>query len=122
MYVRKNQRYLLSAEICNAQTLKFYEVVSKLDIVEVLKISVDLPFAQKRWCGASGLEHVKTYSDHKDLSFGKAYGVFMEETRLLARAMFVVDAKDKVTYVEYVSEGTNHPNHEAALEAVKELL
>lgn len=102
--------------------MKFNEVVSKLDIVEVLKISVDLPFAQKRWCGASDLEHVKTYSDHKDLSFGKAYGVFMEETRLLARAVFVVDAKDKVIYVEYVSEGTNHPNYEAALEAVKELL
>lgn len=108
--------------VCDAQTRRFNEEVSKLNNVEVLTISVDLPFAQKRWCGASGLEHVKTYSDHKDLSFGKAYGVYMEETRLLARAVFVVDAKDKVTYVEYVSEGTNHPNYEAALDAVKELL
>jgi thioredoxin-dependent peroxiredoxin len=108
--------------VCDAQTRRFNEEVSKLNNVEVLTISVDLPFAQKRWCGASGLEHVKTYSDHKDLSFGKAYGVYMEEFRLLARAVFVVDAKDKVTYVEYVSEGTNHPNYEAALNAVKELL
>lgn len=106
--------------VCDAQTRRFNEEVSKLNNVEVLTISVDLPFAQKRWCGASGLEHVKTYSDHKDLSFGKAYGVYMEETRLLARAVFVVDAKDKVTYVEYVSEGTNHPNYEAAIEAIKE--
>jgi thioredoxin-dependent peroxiredoxin len=108
--------------VCDAQTRRFNEEVSKLNNVEVLTISVDLPFAQKRWCGASGLEHVKTYSDHKDLSFGKAYGVYMEEFRLLARAVFVVDAKDKVTYVEYVSEGTNHPKYEAALNAVKELL
>jgi thioredoxin-dependent peroxiredoxin len=108
--------------VCDAQTRRFNEEVSKLNNVEVLTISVDLPFAQKRWCGASGLEHVTTYSDHKDLSFGKAYGVYMEEFRLLARAVFVVDTKDKVTYVEYVSEGTNHPNYEAALEAVKELV
>jgi thioredoxin-dependent peroxiredoxin len=108
--------------VCDAQTRRFNEEVSKLNNVEVLTISVDLPFAQKRWCGASGLEHVKTYSDHKDLSFGKAYGVYMEEFRLLARAVFVVDTKDKVTYVEYVSEGTNHPNYEAALEAIKRLV
>jgi thiol peroxidase len=108
--------------VCDAQTRKFNEEISNLGNVEVLTISVDLPFAQKRWCGASGLEQVKTYSDHKDLSFGKAYGVYMEEFRLLARAVFVIDPMDKVTYVEYVSEGTNHPNYEAAIEAVKELV
>jgi thioredoxin-dependent peroxiredoxin len=108
--------------VCDAQTRRFNEEISNLGNVEVLTISVDLPFAQKRWCGASGLEQVKTYSDHKDLSFGKAYGVYMEEFRLLARAVFVIDPMDKVTYVEYVSEGTNHPNYEAALKAVKELV
>jgi thiol peroxidase len=105
--------------VCDAQTRRFNEDASKLNNVEVLTISVDLPFAQKRWCAANGLENVKTLSDYKDLSFGEAYGVHMKELRLLARAVFVVDANDKVTYVEYVSEGTNHPNYEAAIEAAK---
>jgi thiol peroxidase len=80
---------------------------------------VDLPFAQKRWCGANGIENVQTLSDHRDLSFGEAYGVAIQELRLLARAVFVVDSTDTVTYVEYVSEATNHPNYEAALEAAR---
>jgi thiol peroxidase len=105
--------------VCDAQTRRFNEDASKLNNVEVLTISVDLPFAQKRWCAANGLENVKTLSDYKDLSFGESYGVHMKELRLLARAVFVVDANDKVTYVEYVSEGTNHPNYEAAIEAAK---
>lgn len=105
--------------VCDAQTRRFNEDASKLNNVEVLTISVDLPFAQKRWCAANGLENVKTLSDYKDLSFGEAYGVHMKELRLLARAVFVVDANDKVAYVEYVSEGTNHPNYEAAIEAAK---
>jgi thioredoxin-dependent peroxiredoxin len=105
--------------VCDAQTRRFNEEASKLENVEVLTVSVDLPFAQKRWCAANGLENVKTLSDYKELSFGEAYGVHMKELRLLARAVFVVDANDKVTYVEYVSEGTNHPNYEAAIEAVK---
>lgn len=90
-----------------------------IENTKVLTISVDLPFAQKRWCAANGLENVVTLSDHRDLSFGEAYGVVMKELRLLARAVFVVDSNDKVVYVEYVSEGTNHPNYEAALEATK---
>jgi thiol peroxidase len=85
-------------------------------------VSVDLPFAQKRWCGAAGIDRVVTVSDHKDLSFGKAYGVAIEELRLLARAVFVVDREGIVRYVEYVSETTNHPDYEAAIKAVKELL
>jgi thioredoxin-dependent peroxiredoxin len=105
--------------VCDAQTRRFNEDASSLNNVEVLTISVDLPFAQKRWCAANGLENVKTLSDHRDLSFGEAYGVHMKELRLLARAVFVVDSNDKVTYVEYVSEGTNHPNYEAAIEAAK---
>lgn len=105
--------------VCDAQTRRFNEDASELDNVEVLTISVDLPFAQKRWCASNGLENVQTLSDHRDLSFGEAYGVHIKELRLLARAVFVVDANDKVVYVEYVSEATNHPNYEAAIEAAK---
>jgi thiol peroxidase len=105
--------------VCDAQTRRFNEDASKVENVEVLTISVDLPFAQKRWCAANGLENVQTLSDHRELSFGEAYGVHIQELRLLARAVFVVDANDKVTYVEYVSEATNHPNYEAAIEAAK---
>ncbi|WP_227935215.1 thiol peroxidase [Alkalihalobacillus deserti] len=105
--------------VCDAQTRHFNEDASNLRNVEVLTISVDLPFAQKRWCGSNGLENVKTLSDHRDLSFGEAYGVHIKELRLLARAVFVIDSNNKVTYVEYVSEVTNHPNYDAAIEAVK---
>jgi len=108
--------------VCDSQTRKFNEEVSKLENVEVITVSVDLPFAQRRWCAASGLDNVITVSDHRDLSFGKAYGVVMKELRLLARAIFVVDASDTVTYVEYISEGSNHPNYDAAIEAVKTAL
>lgn len=106
--------------VCDAQTRRFNEAASALDNVKVLTISVDLPFAQKRWCGANGIENVQTLSDHRDLSFGEAYGVAIKELRLLARAVFVVDSNDTVTYVEYVSEATNHPNYEAAIEAAKQ--
>ncbi|MBB3907051.1 MULTISPECIES: thiol peroxidase [Anoxybacillaceae] len=105
--------------VCDAQTRRFNEEAAKLDNVKVLTISVDLPFAQKRWCGANGIENVQVLSDHRDASFGQAYGVLIKELRLLARAVFVVDSSDTVTYVEYVSEATNHPNYEAAIEAAK---
>jgi thioredoxin-dependent peroxiredoxin len=105
--------------VCDAQTRRFNEEAAKLDNVEVITVSADLPFAQRRWCAAAGLENVITVSDHKDLSFGKAYGVVMEELRLLARATFVVDSNDIITYAEYVEEASNHPNYEATIEAVK---
>lgn len=105
--------------VCDAEVRRFNEEASKLDNVKVLTISVDLPFAQKRWCAAAGVENVQTLSDHRDLSFGKAYGVAIEELRLLARSVFVIDSSDKITYVEYVDEVTNHPNYEAAIEAAK---
>ncbi|WP_404329543.1 thiol peroxidase [Mesobacillus maritimus] len=110
----------LDTGVCDAQTRRFNEEASSLGNVKVLTVSVDLPFAQKRWCGANGIENVQTLSDHRALSFGEAYGVAIEELRLLARAVFVVDSNDKVTYVEYVSEATDHPNYEAALEAAKQ--
>lgn len=109
----------LDTGVCDQQTRKFNTEAAKLDNVKVLTISVDLPFAQKRWCGASGLDNVITLSDHRELSFGNAYGVVMKELRLLARSVFVVNSNDEVVYVEYVSEGTNHPNYEGALEAAK---
>jgi thiol peroxidase len=105
--------------VCDAQTRRFNEEAAKIDGVKVLTISVDLPFAQKRWCAANGIENVQTLSDHRDVSFGQAYGVLIKELRLLARAVFVVDRSDRVTYVEYVPEVTNHPNYEAAMEAAK---
>lgn len=110
----------LDTGVCDAQTRRFNEEASSLGNVKVLTVSVDLPFAQKRWCGANGIENVQTLSDHRALSFGEAYGVAIQELRLLARAVFVVDSNDKVTYVEYVSEATDHPNYEAALEAAKQ--
>lgn len=105
--------------VCDAQTRRFNEEAAKVDNVEVLTVSADLPFAQKRWCAAAGLENVKTLSDHRDFSFAEAYGVGMKELRLLARSVFVIDSSDTVTYVEYVGEGTDHPDYDAAIEAAK---
>ncbi|MCQ6274394.1 thiol peroxidase [Bacillus sp. V3B] len=106
--------------VCDAQTRRFNEEASKLENVQILTISVDLPFAQGRWCAAAGIDKVQTLSDHRDLSFGEAYGVAIQELRLLARSVFVVDSNDNVTYAEYVSEVTDHPNYEAAIEAAKQ--
>ncbi len=105
--------------VCDQQTRRFNEEAANLDNVQILTVSVDLPFAQKRWCAAAGIENVQTVSDHRDLSFGQAFGVAIKELRLLARAVFVVDSNDTVTYAEYVSEATNHPDYEAAIEAAK---
>ena len=105
--------------VCDQQTRRFNEEAANLEGVKVLTISVDLPFAQGRWCGAAGIENVELLSDHRDLSFGHAYGVVIESLRLLTRAIFVIDSNDKVTYVEYVSEATNHPDYEAAIAAAK---
>lgn len=112
----------LDTGVCDAQTRRFNEVAAEMKDVHILTISVDLPFAQSRWCGAAGIDKVQTLSDHRDLSFGMAYGVVIEELRLLARAVFVVDANDKVVYVEYVPEVTTHPDYEAAIAAAKAIL
>ena len=112
----------LDTGVCDQQTRKFNEAAAELgDDVAIYTVSMDLPFAQKRWCGAAGIDKLVTVSDHREASFGEAYGVHMKELRLLARSIFVVDADGKIAYVEYVPEGTNHPNYEAALEAVKAL-
>lgn len=112
----------LDTGVCDAQTRRFNEEAGGIDGVKVLTVSVDLPFAQKRWCGAAGVENVQTLSDHRDLSFGMAYGVAIKEMRLLARAVFVVDQNDQIVYVEYVPESTNHPDYEAPILAAKKAL
>ncbi|ULL14652.1 thiol peroxidase [Paenibacillus sp. H1-7] len=113
----------LDTGVCDAQTRRFNEEAAKLgDNVVVLTISVDLPFAQSRWCGAAGIDKVITLSDYKNHSFGEAYGVLIKEIQLLMRSIFVIDANDTVQYVEYLQEMTEHPNYEAAVEAVKKLV
>ncbi|MHC4194289.1 MAG: thiol peroxidase [Planctomycetota bacterium] len=112
----------LDTPVCDTETRKLNQEAAKLgDDVAVLTISMDLPFAQKRWCGAAGIENVQALSDHRDAAFGRAYGVLIKELRLLARAVFVVDKDGVIRYIEIVNELTNEPNYEAALNAAKEV-
>jgi thiol peroxidase len=113
----------LDTPVCDMETRRFNTEAGKLsDDVVILTVSMDLPFAQKRWCGATGVTKVKTLSDHRDASFGIAYGVLIKELRLLARAVFVVDRQGTVRYVELVKEVATEPNYDAALQAVKKLV
>lgn len=113
----------LDTSVCDIQTRKFNEQARALaDDVVVLTISMDLPFAQKRWCGAAGVENVQTLSDHRKAQFGNAFGVLIKELRLLARAVFVVNKDGFIRYIQIVDELTNEPDYEAALKAAKELL
>lgn len=113
----------LDTPVCDAMTRKFNQDAAALpDAVVVYTISVDLPFAQKRWCGNAGIDKVKTLSDYQDRSFGVNYGVLLKDLKLHARAVFVVDTHDKVAYVELVPEVTAEPDYTAALNAVKALL
>jgi thiol peroxidase len=109
----------LDTPVCDAETHRFNEEAAKLPGVEAIVISVDLPFAQGRFCQTAGIKNVTCLSDHRDVSFGKAYGTLIKELRLLSRAIFIVDASDTVQYVEYVKEVANHPNYDAALNALK---
>lgn len=109
--------------VCDAQTRRFNEEAAGLgDNVVVLTVSADLPFAQGRWCAAAGVDRVVMLSDYKDNSFGQAYGVLIKEFALDMRAIFVVDSEDKIAYVEVLEEMTEHPNYEAAIAAVKQLV
>jgi thiol peroxidase len=107
----------LDTPVCDMEVRRFNQEAAKLPNVEVLVISMDLPFAQSRWCGAAGAENVKTGSDYRDASFAKTYGVLIKELHLEARAIFVVDANDTIVYKEIVSEVTQEPNYDAALKA-----
>lgn len=109
----------LDTPVCDTETRRFNQEAGKLPGVEILTISMDLPFAQKRWCGAAGVEAVKTLSDYRDASFGQAYGVLIKEWRLLARATFVVDRNDNVVFAEYLPAPANEPTYEKVLEAAR---
>jgi len=107
--------------VCDAQTRRFNEEAARLPGAEIWTISMDLPFAQQRWCGAAGIDRIKLLSDHRDADFGTAYGCLIKELRLLARSVFVIDKQDTVRHVEYVREVTSHPNYDAVLAAVRKL-
>jgi thiol peroxidase len=112
----------LDTGVCEMQTLRFNNEALELEDTIILTISVDLPFAQKRFCNAHSIQNVMTLSDHKDLSFGLNYGFVMEENRLLSRGVVVVDQDNIVRYVEYVKEVKEHPDYQKALEEAAKLV
>jgi len=113
----------LDTPVCDTMTRRFNQEAAELiGPVAVYTISVDLPFAQKRWCGNAGIEKVTTLSDYQDRSFGLNYGVLLKDLKLLARAVYVIDQNGRIAYAELVPEVTAEPNYGAALEAVRKLL
>ena len=110
----------LDTAVCDLQLRRLNTEASQLptDVV-VLNISMDLPFAIARFCTAAGIERVKTLSDHRDASFGNAFGVLIKELRLLARSIFILDRDNRVRYIEIVPELSNHPDYEKALQALR---
>ena len=109
----------LDTPVCDAQTKRFNEEAAKLKGVDIYTISMDLPFAQKRWCGTFGVDNIKMLSDHRNGSFGEHYGTLIKELRIESRAIFVVDGDNKLRHVEYVKEVADHPNYDAALSAAR---
>lgn len=113
----------LDTPVCDAQTRRFNLEATRFspDVV-VLTLSMDLPFAQKRWCGGAGVERVLTLSDHRDASFGLAWGLLIKELRLLARAVHVVGRDGRIHYQEIVREVTHEPDYPAAIDSVRKLM
>jgi thiol peroxidase len=113
----------LDTPVCDTETRRFNQEAAGLpgDVV-VLTISLDLPFAQKRWCGAAGIDKVTTLSDYRERSFGQNYGVLIKELLLLTRAIFVIDAQDVIRYIQIVPEVTSEPDYSAVIAATKSLL
>jgi thiol peroxidase len=109
----------LDTPVCDAQTKRFNEEAAKLPGVDILTVSMDLPFAQKRWCGAFGVDKVKMLSDHRDGSFGTNYGTLIKDLRIESRAIFVLDQKNKIRHAEYVKEVADFPNYDTALAAAR---
>lgn len=107
--------------VCELQTIRFNKEATELRDTIVLTVSCDLPFALGKFCAAKEIKALKTVSDHKDLSFGLNYGFVIEEFRLLNRGIVVIDKDNKVQYIEYVQENTNHPDYDKALEVAKSL-
>jgi thioredoxin-dependent peroxiredoxin len=113
----------LDTPVCDVETRRFNVEAGKLgNDVAVLTISMDLPFAQKRWCGAAGVSHVTTLSDYMDANFGLAYGVLIKDLRLLARAVFVIDRENTIKHIEIVSEIRTEPDYDACLKAIEACL
>ena len=113
----------LDTPVCDTETRRFNQEAATLpENVVVLTVSLDLPFAQKRWCGAAGIDRVTTLSDYRERSFGNAYGVVIKELVLLARSIFVIDANDTIRYIQIVPEVTTEPDYAAVIAAVKSLL
>jgi len=113
----------LDTPVCDLETKRFNEEAARLPNVEIVCVSMDLPFAQKRWCGASSVDKVIRASDHREASFARNYGVLISGgplDRLTARAVFVIGPDNKVRHVEYVKDITEHPNYEAVLAAAKQ--
>ncbi|ACA43868.1 thiol peroxidase [Clostridium botulinum] len=109
----------LDTEVCDLETRTFNSKAAEIPNVTIYTISMDLPFAQARWCGAHGVDKVITLSDFKDRLVGKNYGTYIKELGLLTRAVFVIDSNNKITFAEYVPEVTNQPNFDKVLEAAK---
>ena len=109
----------LDTPVCDAQTKRFNEAAANLPGVDIISVSMDLPFAQKRWCTAFAVDNLKMLSDHKDASFGTNYGTLIKELRIESRAIFVLDADNKIRHAEYVKEVADFPNYETALAAAK---
>jgi thiol peroxidase len=109
----------LDTPVCDAQTKRFEDEAGKLPGVQIYTVSMDLPFAQKRWCGSFGINRVTMLSDHRTGSFGQRYGTLIPDLRIESRAIFVLDGQNKLKHVEYVKEVGEHPNYEAALEAAR---
>ena len=112
----------LDTPVCDAQTKRFNEEAAKLPELSIYTFSMDLPFAQKRWCGAYGVDHVKMISDHRTGSFGESYGTLIKELHIHSRAIFVLDKDDVLQHVEYVKEVGTHPDYESALATAKKLV
>lgn len=113
----------LDTSVCDLEVRRFNDQAAELDPrVQILAISMDLPFAQKRWCGQAGVERVTALSDHLNGNFGQSYGVLIKELRLLARAVFVVNEQGQITYIQLVSELTNEPDYEEVLAAIQRTL
>ncbi len=113
----------IDTPVCDIETRRFNKEAEDLgDDVIILTVSMDLPFAQKRWCGAAGIDRVITLSDHRDASFGNAYGMLIKELRLLARAVFVVDREGIVRYVQTVKELSKEPDYDEVLKQVRKLV
>jgi thioredoxin-dependent peroxiredoxin len=111
----------LDTPVCDAQTKRFNEEAGKLPDVSIYTVSMDLPFAQKRWCGAFGVDHVKMVSDHRSGSFGEHYGTLIKDLRIMSRAIFVVDKDNTLRHVEYVKEVGDYPDYESALKVARSL-